>query len=262
MAQLGKLAPRALHHTAYVTRDQEKTRRFYEDVIGLPLMATWCESDELFGKVAYLRAHLSTGSVDGGALAFFQFADPADPGGGFGPKMPPTPFHHIALRVDAETQAAIEARHCEGGYPAPRTPMCSNTATAARSTWTDPERADSRIHPRSPRRRQDHARPARGCPPGAQALARGRSHLQQYLPLKRPARRSSGMTPPGIDRILTTHVGSLPRSQAVTEVLFARASVRNRGTALATTPSTTAAVAEVVRRQVEVGHRPGQRRGR
>ena len=25
-----------------------------------------------------------------------------------------------------------------------------------------------------------------------------------------------------IDRILTTHVGSLPRSQAVTEVLFAR----------------------------------------
>ena len=42
--------PARLHHTAYVTKDLEKTRPFYEDVIGLPLIATWCETDKLFGK--------------------------------------------------------------------------------------------------------------------------------------------------------------------------------------------------------------------
>ncbi|HEY6824921.1 MAG TPA: VOC family protein, partial [Steroidobacteraceae bacterium] len=100
MAPLNKL-PSRLHHNAYVTKDQEKTRQFYEDVIGLPLLATWCESDELFGKVR-TYVHTFYGIGDGGALAFFQFADPADQEE-FGPKMPPTPFHHIALRVDAET---------------------------------------------------------------------------------------------------------------------------------------------------------------
>ena len=53
-------------------------------------------------------------------------------------------------------------------------------------------------------------------------------------------------------RILTTHVGSLPRSQAVTDVLFAR----ERGEtvdARADAAVIKAAVAEVVRRQVAVG---------
>jgi 5-methyltetrahydropteroyltriglutamate--homocysteine methyltransferase len=54
------------------------------------------------------------------------------------------------------------------------------------------------------------------------------------------------------DRILTTHVGSLPRSQSVTDVLFARerGEIADRGAAAGVI---TAAVAEVVRRQVETG---------
>jgi 5-methyltetrahydropteroyltriglutamate--homocysteine methyltransferase len=55
-----------------------------------------------------------------------------------------------------------------------------------------------------------------------------------------------------IDRILTTHVGSLPRSQRVTDVLFAR----ERGDAIDPTAASkviTGAVAEVVRRQVMLG---------
>jgi len=54
------------------------------------------------------------------------------------------------------------------------------------------------------------------------------------------------------DRILTTHVGSLPRSQAVTDVLFARehGTVADPHAAAATI---TQAVAEVVRRQVAAG---------
>ena len=37
MASKSKL-PSRLHHTAYVTRDLEATRKFYEDLIGLPLI--------------------------------------------------------------------------------------------------------------------------------------------------------------------------------------------------------------------------------
>jgi 5-methyltetrahydropteroyltriglutamate--homocysteine methyltransferase len=55
-----------------------------------------------------------------------------------------------------------------------------------------------------------------------------------------------------VDRILTTHVGSLPRSQAVVDVLFAR----DRGTlhdASAAASTIAQAVSDVVRRQVESG---------
>jgi len=118
MTQSTKL-PSRLHHNAYVTRDQEKTRRFYEEIIGMPLVATWCESDELFGKVrTYVHTFFRIG--DGGALAFFQFADAADQAE-FGPKMPPTPFHHIALKVDAESQKAIEERIAKAGIRPPDT---------------------------------------------------------------------------------------------------------------------------------------------
>ena len=68
--------PSRLHHTAYTTKDMEQTRVFYEEVIGLPLVATWSESDELFGQVR-TYCHCFFGLADGGALAFFQFADPA-----------------------------------------------------------------------------------------------------------------------------------------------------------------------------------------
>ena len=54
------------------------------------------------------------------------------------------------------------------------------------------------------------------------------------------------------ERILSTHVGSLPRSQAVTDVLFAR----ENGTladAAAGTATIAAAVQDVVRRQMEAG---------
>jgi catechol 2,3-dioxygenase-like lactoylglutathione lyase family enzyme len=110
--------PSRLHHNAYVSKDLEATRKFYEDVIGLPLVATWCETDELFGAER-TYCHCFFGIGDGGALAFFQFATPEDQAL-FGPKMPESPFHHIALNVDAETQKGIEARLKAAGYTAPQ----------------------------------------------------------------------------------------------------------------------------------------------
>ena len=118
MATPRKLPSRP-HHTAYTTKDIGKTRVFYEEVIGLPLVATWSESDELFGKVR-TYCHCFFGLADGGALAFFQFADKSDEQT-FSPPIPETPFHHIALKVDTRTQEEIEQRLQAAGYTAPDT---------------------------------------------------------------------------------------------------------------------------------------------
>lgn len=114
-----KKLPKRLHHTAYVTRDMEKTRKFYEEVIGLPLVATWSESDELFGAMR-TYVHCFFGLADGSALAFFQFARPEDQDL-FGPKMPDSPFHHIALAVDEDTQRSIRQRIAAAGIREPNT---------------------------------------------------------------------------------------------------------------------------------------------
>lgn len=108
----GKL-PNRLHHTAYVVKDLEKTRAFYEDVIGLPLIATYCEKDVLFGAER-VYCHCFFGIGDGGALAFFQFADSKDQDL-FGPAIPESPFNHVALHVDRDVQDALEARIAAAG---------------------------------------------------------------------------------------------------------------------------------------------------
>ena len=97
----------------------EKTRTFYEEVIGLPLVATWSESDKLFGKMR-TYCHCFFGLADGGALAFFQFADKSDERK-FSPSIAETPFHHIALKVNKATQRAIEKRIKAAGYTDPDT---------------------------------------------------------------------------------------------------------------------------------------------
>ena len=221
-----------------MSRDLEATRKFYEDVIGLPLLATWCEKDLLFGAER-TYCHLFFGLADGGALAFFQFADPEDQEQ-FGPKMPFTPFHHIALHVDKETQDGIEKRLAAAGYKEPQSFVLEHGY--CRSVYaTDPNGMIVEFtldHPdvekiNKARRADAHSELKRW-------LGR-RSHLEQHVSMR-------GST----ERILTTHVGSLPRSQAVTDVLFARERARSsdKGAAAAVISD---AVVEVVRRQVETG---------
>jgi len=103
-----------LHHTAYVTKDQEATRAFYEDILGFPLMATWSETDELFGAER-VYCHTFFGLADGSALAFFQFANKEDQDL-FDPELLPSPFRHIALKVDADGQAEMERRLTEANW--------------------------------------------------------------------------------------------------------------------------------------------------
>ncbi|GCD96043.1 VOC family protein [Embleya hyalina] len=106
--------PLRLHHHAWITDDQEANRAFYEDVIGLPLVATWSESDVLFGAER-VYSHTFYGLADGSALAFFQFADPKDQEE-FRTDIHFTAWRHIAFKVDRETQDAIRGRLAAAGY--------------------------------------------------------------------------------------------------------------------------------------------------
>ena len=107
-------APTRLHHTAYLSKDLEATRAFYEDLVGLPLVATWSETDELFGAER-VYCHCFFGMPDGSALAFFQFANQSDQEE-FDPPLPPSPFRHIALNVAPKDQDEIFARLQKAGW--------------------------------------------------------------------------------------------------------------------------------------------------
>jgi len=119
MSQTLSPGPLRLHHHATVTDNQESNRRFYEDVIGVPLVATWTETDVLFGAER-TYCHTFYALADGSALAFFQFADPADQEL-FKTSINFTPFRHIALAVDSDTQDAIKKRIGDAGYTEPDT---------------------------------------------------------------------------------------------------------------------------------------------
>jgi catechol 2,3-dioxygenase-like lactoylglutathione lyase family enzyme len=92
-----------LHHWAYRCRDAEETRRFYEDLLGLPLVhVIRAERVPSTGEhCPYV--HLFFQMRDGSCLAFFDLGDDraSDPS-------PNTPawVNHIALRV--ESVAAVE----------------------------------------------------------------------------------------------------------------------------------------------------------
>ena len=108
-----------LHHNAHVTTNMEAVQEFYEKTIGFPLVATWCEKNDLFGKErVYMHCFFDIGN--GESLAFFQFADPEDHKE-FGPELPLSGFRHLAMKVDQETQDGIRDRLAEAGYEAPDT---------------------------------------------------------------------------------------------------------------------------------------------
>jgi catechol 2,3-dioxygenase-like lactoylglutathione lyase family enzyme len=97
LARRGSNKVRRLHHFAIGTKDMAKTRAFYEDIVGLPHVATWKEEfpDPALGARRYMHCFFELG--DGSAIAFFQFAtgERRDP-----ERLPREVFdHHIALAV-------------------------------------------------------------------------------------------------------------------------------------------------------------------
>ena len=104
--------PLRLHHNAYVVKDHEANRRFLEDLLGIPLVATWCEKtfrSDLNREVEF--CHTFYGLEDGSALAFFQFADP-EMYALTQAKAPPkvSSHYHIALKVGDASYDELKAR--------------------------------------------------------------------------------------------------------------------------------------------------------
>lgn len=93
-----------LHHFAWRCRDSEETRRFYEDLLGLPLVHV-IKSDHVPSTGEYCPyVHIFFQMRDGSYIAFFDLGDDvkAEPS----PNTPPW-VNHIALRV--ESVAALRA---------------------------------------------------------------------------------------------------------------------------------------------------------
>lgn len=106
--------PSRLHHAAYVSSDQTRTRQFYEDVLGLPLIAFWIEEEAIEGE-PHVFSHAFYGLADGSALAFFNFPDP-DQAARYAPQLQSL-FVHVALNTDRATQDAIRRRLDAAGLP-------------------------------------------------------------------------------------------------------------------------------------------------
>jgi glyoxylase I family protein len=107
---------RRLHHHAVRTDDMGATRRFYEDILGMPMVAALKESvDFTTGRqTPFLHCFFELG--DGSCLAFFEFhPDAPMPAAG----LPPDGVdHHIALSVpDFAEIARLKAKFDRLGYP-------------------------------------------------------------------------------------------------------------------------------------------------
>ncbi len=99
MATAHATAPRpvhGLHHFAWRCRDAEETRRFYEDLLGLPLVHV-IQKDHVPSTGEYCPyVHIFFRMRDGSCIAFFDLGD-----GQAAEPSPNTPawVNHIALRV-------------------------------------------------------------------------------------------------------------------------------------------------------------------
>jgi glyoxylase I family protein len=104
-----------LHHYAYRARDAEETRRFYEDILGLPLYHI-IQSDHVPSTGEYCPyTHFFFRLQDGSFIAFFDLGDDV--------KCEPSPntplwVNHISFRVDSmqsllDMKARLEANGIE-----------------------------------------------------------------------------------------------------------------------------------------------------
>ena len=94
---------KGLHHNAYRCRDSEETRRFYEEFLGLPLVATLEISETKTGRTTE-ALHTFYRLDDGSHLAFFEA-----PGEPFEFKQQADYDLHIALEVEyADLQRMFE----------------------------------------------------------------------------------------------------------------------------------------------------------
>jgi glyoxylase I family protein len=107
------LTPTRVHHSSWVVTDQERTRHFYENVIGFPLAAFWIETVPFEGEELVL-SHAFYTLPDGSALTFFNMAEPR-----FHErfKSPVTEmFNHVAFKLEAKALDLLITRLDQAGF--------------------------------------------------------------------------------------------------------------------------------------------------
>jgi catechol 2,3-dioxygenase-like lactoylglutathione lyase family enzyme len=112
MRPLKKL-PMRLHHHAFTTDNHQRTRHFYEKILGLPLVAYEVECERIgddWVDLGYAFYELG----DGSTLAFFTFDDPEKQAAW--KEKEQSLFVHISLLVEASTQEEIEQRLMKAGF--------------------------------------------------------------------------------------------------------------------------------------------------
>ncbi|QJX03134.1 Metallothiol transferase FosB [Alcanivorax sp. ALC70] len=117
-----------LHHHAFMARDMEETRHFYEDILGLPLVGTWVERVNPVTGQPDNYVHTFFELNDGSCLAFFQFkSEQASEETSVNKFEDINPFaHHIALTVEGKdtvrhfkqklADAGVSAFETDHGY--------------------------------------------------------------------------------------------------------------------------------------------------
>ena len=104
----------AMHHVAYACRDIEETTRFYEELVGFPLVNT-----EVSGTSDNFLRHVFFDTGDGSCIAFFDvhgvgeqpdWREDISTGNGL-----PVWVNHIAFRATADEQEAVRERMTAGG---------------------------------------------------------------------------------------------------------------------------------------------------
>ncbi|WP_437880426.1 VOC family protein [Pseudomonas sp. LRF_L74] len=109
-----RLVIQGLHHFAWRCRDSEKTRRFWEDTLGLPLVHV-IKSDVVPSTGEHCPyVHIFFRMADGSFIAFFDLGDDVA-----ALPSPNTPswVNHIALRVDSlDDLLALRARVEAAGH--------------------------------------------------------------------------------------------------------------------------------------------------
>jgi catechol 2,3-dioxygenase-like lactoylglutathione lyase family enzyme len=89
---------RHIHHHAYACWDSEETRHFYEDILGMPLIATVVLEDPLRNDGSRY-CHMFFEIADGDALAFYEHTSLVHPKR-FAARS--GVHHHIALEVEGD----------------------------------------------------------------------------------------------------------------------------------------------------------------
>lgn len=97
------------HHVAFACRDIDETVRFYDDLLGFPLVHT-----EVQGRKDHFMRHIFFDLGDGSALAFFDLHGAGEPENfrtdiSTGMNLPLW-VNHVAFRADAARIAAVKQK--------------------------------------------------------------------------------------------------------------------------------------------------------